>query len=137
LIAVKVAKVIAPVVSAGRAKEAEVKATPVPPAQEVVTTRANAVKVGPVQTVVKLRADLAKVVDAVKVDLTQTVVKPRGDPAETATVTPLPARTSNQDTLFQKRAAPSRPFLWPITRMFVQHILNVTRLIENTQLSSP
>jgi hypothetical protein len=110
LIAVKAAKVIAPVVSGGRLKEVAVKADPVPLAQEVVTTRADAkvnpvqeivkpradaVKVGPVQAVVKPRADPAKVVDAVKVDPVQAVVKPRADLAKVATVTPLPARTFN------------------------------------------
>ena len=117
MIAVKAAKAIAPVVSADRVKEVAVKADPMPPVQEVVTTRADpakvvdavkagpvqmavkpradAVKAGPVQAVVKPRADLAKVVDAVKAGPVQAVVKPRADPAEAATVTPLPARTFN------------------------------------------
>ncbi len=89
MIAVKAAKVIAPVVSGGRLKEVAVKADPVPLAQEVVTTRADAVKVNPVQEIVKPRAD------AVKVDPVQAVVKPRADLAKVATVTPLPARTFN------------------------------------------
>ncbi|MFP6886613.1 MAG: hypothetical protein VB997_03595, partial [Opitutales bacterium] len=61
-------------------------------------------KVGLVPAVVKTRVDVVKVAP-----VALAVVKTHADPAR-AIATPLPARTFNQDTLSQKRAAQSRPF---------------------------
>ena len=102
-----VAKVIAPAVSAGRVKAAKVIAPAV---------SAGRVKVAKV-IAPAVSADRVKMVDAAKavtVAPAQVAVKTHRDPEETGIETPLPGRTSNQDTQFQKGRHKAALFCGPI-----------------------
>jgi len=122
---VKVDKVIAPAVSAGRVKVDKVIAPAVSAGRvKAAKVIAPAVSAGRVKKV-----DAAK---AVPVAPAQVAVKTRRDPEETRIETPLPARTSNQDTQFQKGRHKAALFLWPNIHAFMQHTLIVARLAKNT-----
>ena len=90
------------------------------------------VKVVRAVAVVSGRAKAAVAVKADPVAPVLVAVKTRVDPAEAEIATPLPAKTSNQDTQSQKGRRRAALFLWLNTHMFMQHTLIATRLAKNT-----